>query len=322
MAKKKNREINVFSTSAIDLFASSLGVFIVLVIILIPYFNRKAAVTTNNAGVQTSQLKQMVEMLESEVKIKSKDLESSKKDFELNLDQLKKQIKELETQKTSLQVNLIEKNKEKLEEQGRKKLLIDEKVKTNTSKIKSEKKLQILIASLKNKNQFQKRKIEIISNSKINLDKKLQRMQTDNLALQKALQGVNKKKKYSSFLAVIAQWKTTKHDLDLEIVDPKGRVFNYKSRKHRNSKALFSLDSRSGPGAEVWQTSEILKGTYKVKINFYNDYGNKTDAIVQTTLFTQKGTLQIPEFKLNLSSKRYFVRKFSVDADGKIRMQR
>ncbi|MEO0335122.1 MAG: hypothetical protein AAF202_01930, partial [Pseudomonadota bacterium] len=37
---KKNREINVFSTSAIDLFASALGVFIVLVMILFPYFGK------------------------------------------------------------------------------------------------------------------------------------------------------------------------------------------------------------------------------------------------------------------------------------------
>jgi hypothetical protein len=37
---KKSREINVFSTSAIDLFASALGVFIVLVMILFPYFGK------------------------------------------------------------------------------------------------------------------------------------------------------------------------------------------------------------------------------------------------------------------------------------------
>ncbi len=40
--KKKNREITVFSLSALDLFCSAMGVFMILCFILFPYYNKKS----------------------------------------------------------------------------------------------------------------------------------------------------------------------------------------------------------------------------------------------------------------------------------------
>ena len=36
--KKRSRELNVFSISALDLFASAMGAFILITIVLIPFF--------------------------------------------------------------------------------------------------------------------------------------------------------------------------------------------------------------------------------------------------------------------------------------------
>ena len=36
--KKKNREINIFSMSALDLFASAMGAFVIIAVIMFPYF--------------------------------------------------------------------------------------------------------------------------------------------------------------------------------------------------------------------------------------------------------------------------------------------
>ena len=38
--KNRSREINIFSMSALDLFASALGAFILIAIVLMPYFLR------------------------------------------------------------------------------------------------------------------------------------------------------------------------------------------------------------------------------------------------------------------------------------------
>ena len=42
--KKLNREINVFSMSALDLFASALGAFILIVVVLMPYYLKSGTV--------------------------------------------------------------------------------------------------------------------------------------------------------------------------------------------------------------------------------------------------------------------------------------
>ena len=40
--RKRNREINIFSMSALDLFASGMGAFILIMLILMPYYLNKA----------------------------------------------------------------------------------------------------------------------------------------------------------------------------------------------------------------------------------------------------------------------------------------
>ena len=39
--KRPNREVEIFSLSALDLFASSMGAFIILVLIMFPYYQKK-----------------------------------------------------------------------------------------------------------------------------------------------------------------------------------------------------------------------------------------------------------------------------------------
>ena len=49
--RRPNRDISIFSTSAVDLFASALGAFILLVMLLFPYY-RNAGDNTAYARVQ------------------------------------------------------------------------------------------------------------------------------------------------------------------------------------------------------------------------------------------------------------------------------
>lgn len=42
MRQRKNREINIFSMSALDLFASGLGAFLVLMILMFPYYKKES----------------------------------------------------------------------------------------------------------------------------------------------------------------------------------------------------------------------------------------------------------------------------------------
>ncbi len=62
MRRKKNREINIFSISALDLFASAMGVFLLITIIALPYYLKADPDLVNQIG----ELKQKVTQLESE----------------------------------------------------------------------------------------------------------------------------------------------------------------------------------------------------------------------------------------------------------------
>ncbi len=124
----------------------------------------------------------------------------------------------------------------------------------------------------------------------------------------------------TSFAAVIVQWSTQKHDIDLEVIDPKGRVYNYKKRKNPGSTASFALDSRSGPGAEVWQTNDLVEGKYKIKYKFYNNYGNKAPAKIQTTIFSTKGKYVPPNISLDTAGKNEASLEFRIDSAGNVQL--
>ena len=58
--KRKNREINIFSMSALDLFASALGAFMLIALMSLPYFLR------DNDEELTTELQQQVEQLQAD----------------------------------------------------------------------------------------------------------------------------------------------------------------------------------------------------------------------------------------------------------------
>ena len=57
--RKRNREINVFSISALDLFASALGAFILIMVVLLPYFPNQGDSAERVADVE-AELKKLI----------------------------------------------------------------------------------------------------------------------------------------------------------------------------------------------------------------------------------------------------------------------
>lgn len=123
----------------------------------------------------------------------------------------------------------------------------------------------------------------------------------------------------ASFMAFVMTWPTADHDIDLEIEDPEGKVFNFKKRKIEGSHGRFVLDTRRGPGAEIWQTDKIVPGVYKAKYTFYNAYGNEAPTKVSAAVLTIKGTTVIPPVPLDFEKTRTAVVTFKASADGTVK---
>lgn len=125
----------------------------------------------------------------------------------------------------------------------------------------------------------------------------------------------------SAFLAFMIKWPTNDHDVDLTVEDPAGRKFDFKNRKYSGHPGMFVLDTRRGPGIEVWQADRIIPGTYKFNFQLYNAYGNKAPCPISGTLFSSKGSVEMPTVTLDTDSRRSGSVRVEIDDQGKARIR-
>lgn len=124
----------------------------------------------------------------------------------------------------------------------------------------------------------------------------------------------------NNFLMISTTWATEKHDVDLEITDTNNKKFNFKKKSYGGVDGQFEIDSRYGPGLEMWKTPKLHPGKYKVKVTLYNSNGNDAPAEVQTNLITVSENKKLPKMTLSKDNKTKELR-FSVDEKGKITLE-
>jgi flagellar motor protein MotB len=152
---------------------------------------------------------------------------------------------------------------------------------------------------------------------------KLQKLLDENkdlraevVELKRRLDQLNQRK---MFMAIVLQWNTPSHDLDLVVKDPKGNLFDFKRRKYSGVQGELTLDTRQGPGTEVWQTEQLAPGRYELTATFYNAYGNKSPAELTVSVFTPQGTKSLPASRLSGSGRKQ-VYVIDVSPEGKVQV--
>ena len=148
-------------------------------------------------------------------------------------------------------------------------------------------------------------------------NKDLQDKQTN---LEKSLEELkNEAKKQTQFMIVILKWSSEKHDLDLTVTDPVGHTFNFKNRKFAGSAGEFTLDSRSGPGAEIWQSDKVVPGVYSVTWKLYNTYGNDKPVTYSGFVSSNRSRVTISEstFEAKVGQQRTI--RIEADAKGNLK---
>lgn len=152
--------------------------------------------------------------------------------------------------------------------------------------------------------------LDQLKEDKYNLEEKLKKAQS---ALDSKVG-----KGSSSFLALIIHWPTMSHDIDLIVEDPKGKKFDFKKRSYKEYPGSFTLDTRRGPGAEIWQTDRVIPGVYKVTYSFYSTYGNESPATVEGNISSVKGKVALPTVTLDIHTHRQQKFSFEVDTEGNV----
>lgn len=124
----------------------------------------------------------------------------------------------------------------------------------------------------------------------------------------------------NNFLMISTTWASEKHDIDLEIIDVNNKKFNFKKKSYGGVDGQFEIDSRYGPGLEMWKTPKLQPGKYRVKVTLYNSNGNDNPAEVQASVITVTENLKLPIIKLSKTDKTKEVR-INVDEKGKITLE-
>jgi len=143
--------------------------------------------------------------------------------------------------------------------------------------------------------------IEQLKVAKIELTKTQQQLQQ----CQKKLKQANKananclKKLSQTFLIVIMKWSTIKHDVDLHVVTPEGNEFYY-DKNNRNglnyssSNAVLSVDTKRGPGFEMWEEPTAKSGEYKIFYRFFARHNGVHSAKVSGSIYFRGGSKKLP----------------------------
>lgn len=143
-------------------------------------------------------------------------------------------------------------------------------------------------------------------------------VQKENEELKKEIE--SSQKSVQTYLMIVLSWETEKHDLDLSVTTPGQKMFDFKHRKISGAPGEFQIDSRFGPGIEMWKAENFQSGQYKIKSSFYNSNGNPTNARVRVSVITNSQTYRTDVLEIPITKKNMEL-KFDVDPKGKISIQ-
>ncbi len=118
-----------------------------------------------------------------------------------------------------------------------------------------------------------------------------------------------------NYMMVLLSWETEKHDIDLQVIDPQKRKFNFKKRKATGSPGQFEIDSRYGPGIEMWKAVNFTPGDYSARLSYYHGNGNASAAKMKVSVITNLNTYNSREIVLKDKGEQSEI-QFKVDATG------
>lgn len=249
---------------------------------------------------------EMIEKLLDKNKQMAKDLQKSQEEIEK-----KKDLTVTETEKKQLEQKIAEMQK-RMEQQQTVQKEQTETVEEQKRQLASVNEATVKIQTITIENKKIKEELEKTQQKQKELVEKMKDMVPKED--KKVVENPN------NFLMISTTWATEKHDIDLEIVDTNNKKFNFKKKSYGGIDGQFEIDSRYGPGLEMWKTPKLHPGQYKVKVTLYNSNGNEAPAEVQTSLITVTENVKLPKITLSKTDKVKEVR-FSVDEKGKITLE-
>lgn len=99
--KRLSREINIFSMSALDLFASAMGTFILLTVILFPYYLKNSEIVERMSGLRQELEKSQAALAQAQQQLQ--ECTNQRQECETQRAQLQQQLQECQEQQGNQQ---------------------------------------------------------------------------------------------------------------------------------------------------------------------------------------------------------------------------
>lgn len=267
-----------------------------------------ASLSASSTSSKTEVLKSLQKIQELEAKLKA--MEATETELSKKIvgeDLLNQKLKQAKLAEDSLRAQLdqLARDKANLERQ------------VDSAKSQDRKLASIEAAGSKSKLEVdqQKQKIDQLTAQMADLQKEVSRLMSELKESEK------KGADGQGYLFFIVKWTSEKHDLDLTVTNPQGKQFDFKKRSFAGIPGSFSLDSRTGPGAEIWQASNPEPGIYTIQVKMYNNYGNAAPADVSGSILSNKSSLVIPASKVESKSGSILTFKVQLDSKGSATLQ-
>ncbi|MCS6818748.1 MAG: hypothetical protein NZ522_02265, partial [Chitinophagales bacterium] len=99
----------------------------------------------------------------------------------------------------------------------------------------------------------------------------------------------------TTFMAISTSWQNQgPYDVDLWIREPGGKFYSYQNTTHAGLPGILSVDSKQGPGVELFEILNPPPGEYLIYLNLYA--GNTAQANLR--IFYQKGIKEFENINL------------------------
>ena len=121
-----------------------------------------------------------------------------------------------------------------------------------------------------------------------------------------------------TFLAIVIQWPTVRHDVDLHIFDASGREYFWDKKRYSGHSGELSVDTTCGPGVEIWEIADAPVGEYRVYYNLFDRHGNGAPAVVNGGVYHREGHNPFRKTALTNPGTAQLVAKVTVKNDGNV----
>lgn len=98
---KRNREINIFNFSMLDVITGAMGAYLAVMVVLLPYYQKKEETKTEANTMSQEELRRTIEQAQQQVRQAQQDAETLRKSLaksQSQLEQAQKEVTEAKSQ--------------------------------------------------------------------------------------------------------------------------------------------------------------------------------------------------------------------------------